>query len=67
MQKLELYLDRAFRSKRAMVTIVHGFGTGAIREGTRALLAKLPFIKSYQDAHQNQGGAGVTVVEFERI
>jgi len=67
MSRLEQYLDRAFRSgSYAEVTIIHGLGTGALREGTRALLNSLPYIKSFRDGGPGAGGTGATVVEFER-
>jgi DNA mismatch repair protein MutS2 len=67
MSELEAYLDVAFRSgARGIVTIVHGVGTGAIREGTRTLLKRLPYIKEYRDGGAGGGGAGATIVEFEQ-
>ncbi len=66
MSQLESYLDLAYRSGgRAMVTIVHGVGTGAIRDGTRALLKSLPYVKEYRDGGAGGGGAGATIVEFD--
>jgi DNA mismatch repair protein MutS2 len=63
MSQLEQYLDQAFRSGGlAEVTIVHGLGTGAIREGTRKLLRTLPYVKEFRDA----GSSGATLVEFDR-
>lgn len=67
MSELGGYLDLAFRSGAyAEVTIVHGMGTGAIREGTRKLLKSLPYIKSFRDGGAGGGGTGATIVEFER-
>jgi len=66
MSELERYLDQAFRGGGMEVTIVHGLGTGAIREGARKLIAKLPYIKTFRDSGLGQGGAGATLVEFDR-
>lgn len=66
MKELETYLDRAFRSGRGEVTVVHGLGTGAIRQGTLEILKGLPYIKSYYDGGAGRGGDGATVVEFSR-
>lgn len=66
MTQAERYLDLAARSGSPMVTIIHGFGTGVIREGVRKLLQKLPYIKEFRDAGPGQGGTGATLIEFDR-
>jgi DNA mismatch repair protein MutS2 len=67
MSELERYLDQAFRSGAMVeVTIIHGLGTGALREGARKLLSKLPYVKVFRDSGIGQGGAGSTTVEFDR-
>ncbi|MCM2278829.1 MAG: Smr/MutS family protein [Oligoflexia bacterium] len=66
MMELERYLDQAYRSGAAQVTIVHGLGTGALREGTRRILARLPYVKEFRDGGAGHGGTGATLVEFER-
>jgi DNA mismatch repair protein MutS2 len=67
MSSLQGYLDQAFRSGAlAEVTIVHGLGTGAIREGTRKLLGGLPYVREFRDGGAGHGGSGATIVEFER-
>jgi len=67
MSELEQYLDLVFRSGNLVeATIVHGMGTGALREGTRKLLHRLPYIKAFRDGGIGQGGAGATIVEFDR-
>jgi DNA mismatch repair protein MutS2 len=63
MIEIERYVDVAFRSGAYVeVTIVHGLGTGALREGTRKFLKKLPYVKNYRD----DGNPGATIIEFER-
>ncbi len=67
MSALEQYLDHAYRSGAYVeVTIVHGLGTGAVREGTRKVLKGLPYIKTYRDGGAGHGGTGATLVEFDR-
>ncbi|MGK5089777.1 Smr/MutS family protein, partial [Bdellovibrionota bacterium FG-2] len=66
MSKLENYLDQAFRSSALKeVIIIHGLGSGSLREGARKLLAELPYIKIFRDAGAGQGGSGATLVEFD--
>lgn len=64
MTQVEVYLDRAFRGGRREVTIIHGLGTGVLREGTLKLLRTLPYVKNFADGGPSRGGAGATVVEF---
>jgi DNA mismatch repair protein MutS2 len=67
MSALAQYLDQAYRSGSLVeVTIVHGLGTGAIREGARGLLKELPYVKEVRDGGAGRGGAGATLVEFDR-
>jgi len=64
--RLERYLDQAYRSGALReVTVVHGLGTGAIREGARSLISKLPYIKEFYDGGNGRGGAGATIVVFD--
>lgn len=66
MSQLERYLDEAFRSGSIFeVSIIHGLGSGAIREGTRKLLGTLPYIKAFRDGGPGRGGTGTTIIEFE--
>jgi DNA mismatch repair protein MutS2 len=67
MSQLEGYLDQAYRSGSYVeVTVVHGLGTGALREGTHKILGKLPYVKTFRDGGAGHGGSGATVVEFDR-
>jgi dsDNA-specific endonuclease/ATPase MutS2 len=58
--QVQLYIDRAFRAGNGEVTVVHGLGTGALREGIRSLLARTNFVVDFADA----GSAGATRVRF---
>ncbi|MBC7397373.1 MAG: Smr/MutS family protein [Bdellovibrionales bacterium] len=54
------YVDRAFRAGRGEVVIIHGLGTGALREGIRTLLKRTSYVALCQDA----GTTGSTLVRF---
>ena len=62
--ELENYLDKAMMRNIFQVRILHGKGTGAIRELVQQTLKKIKGIKKYEFATREQGGDGVTVVEF---
>ncbi|MEO5968615.1 MAG: Smr/MutS family protein, partial [Bdellovibrionia bacterium] len=66
MGQLESFLDHSYRNGAIEVSVIHGLGTGALREGTHKLLKKLPYIKEYRDGGTGQGGTGATLVEFEK-
>lgn len=63
--ELDRYLDAALLANYPQVTIVHGKGTGAIRQGVTDALKKHRSIKSFRYAPLNQGGNGATIVEFK--
>jgi len=58
---LEDYLDRAFLAGLPFVRIIHGKGTGKLRQEVRAALKGHPHVKSFEEGGENEGGAGVTV------
>ncbi len=62
--KLDKYLDDAFMAGLYQVRIVHGKGTGALRQVVRQQLAKHPLVKSYRPGGYGEGGDGVTMVEL---
>jgi len=59
---VEKYLDDALRVGMARVEILHGTGTGALREAVRVHLRGLKQVRSVEEAPVDQGGAGVTYV-----
>jgi DNA mismatch repair protein MutS2 len=67
LSRTEKYLQAVFSSSRyAQVNIVHGLGTGALREGIRKLLRQLPFVSDFRDGGTGGGGTGATIVELVR-
>lgn len=58
------YIDRAARSGRAFVRIVHGHGSGALRKAVREFLKKSSYDLKYRPGTPQEGGEGCTVVEF---
>ena len=64
--RLDKYLDQAFIANLLRVRIVHGKGSGAVRNAVRQHLEAHPLVKSFCFADYGQGDYGVTVVEMER-
>ncbi|GHT40091.1 endonuclease MutS2 [Bacteroidia bacterium] len=64
LQALMYYLDDAIQCNAGRVRILHGTGTGALRQITRDYLHTAAGVANYQDEHVQLGGAGVTVVEL---
>jgi DNA mismatch repair protein MutS2 len=64
-QAVMYFIDDAVMVGVASVRILHGTGTGALRQMTRQYLATVHGVKNFHDEHINFGGSGITVVEFE--
>ncbi|MCC8144777.1 MAG: endonuclease MutS2 [Tannerellaceae bacterium] len=65
LQAVTYFVDDAVQVGVASVRILHGTGTGILRQLIRDYLRTTPGIRSYRDEHVQFGGAGVTVVEFD--
>lgn len=65
LHEVDQYLDAAILAGYPQVTIVHGKGTGALRQGITEFLKNHRSVKSYEFAPANQGGNGATVVKFK--
>ena len=61
---VEAYLEEALRLGFRTVRVIHGRGTGAQRAMVRALLARTPFVASFEDAPPECGGWGATVARL---
>ncbi|MCM0650604.1 endonuclease MutS2 [Clostridium swellfunianum] len=59
------YLDDAYRAGLGEVTIVHGKGTGILRQAINDMLKRHPHVKSYRLGNYGEGGTGATVVELK--
>jgi len=59
---VEAYLEEANRLGFKALRIIHGRGIGVQREIVRSVLARTPFVLSYQDAPLEAGGWGATIV-----
>lgn len=57
----QLILDKAISQATGPLWIIHGHGTGKLREGVREFLQQHPKVSRYETAEQSDGGAGVTV------
>jgi DNA mismatch repair protein MutS2 len=64
LDELERYLDEAFVAHHRRVILLHGIGTGALRNAVRSYLHKHPLVDSYAKAEPQDGGAGATSVHF---
>ena len=62
--RLDKYLDNAFMAGISRVRIVHGKGTGILRNAIHRQLGSHPLIKSYRLGVYGEGGAGVTIAEL---
>jgi len=60
--KLDKYLNDAFMAGFYQVRVIHGKGTGTLRQVVRKELARHPLVKSYRPGEYGEGGAGVTIV-----
>ena len=65
MEALDAFIDQALLNNMAQVDIIHGIGTGVIREGVTKYLQRSKQVKSFGYAPQNAGGSGATIVTFK--
>ncbi len=65
LQAVIYYIDDAIQTGAEQVRILHGTGTGILRQLVRQYLKGVAGIRDFHDEHVQFGGAGITVVEFE--
>ena len=66
LDELERYLERAYASGLLFVRIVHGKGTGRLRDEVRNALKQSEYVASFEEPKDNEGGAGVTVAKIAK-
>ncbi len=64
LEMLDSYVDQAAVAGAPKVIVIHGHGSGALRDALRARLASHPLIKSWRAGDRSEGGDGATIVEF---
>jgi DNA mismatch repair protein MutS2 len=66
LDELDRYLERAYASGLLYVRIVHGKGTGKLREAVRNALKESEYVSSFEEPKDSEGGAGVTVAKIAK-
>lgn len=64
LDKMERYLEQAYLSGLPWVRIIHGKGTGKLRQAVREALKGHTYVKSFEEGASNEGGEGVTVAKL---
>ena len=57
-------VDAAVLSEQPFLRIIHGMGTGVVRDRVQRVVSRDRRVSAYAFAPRNQGGTGVTIVEF---
>ncbi len=64
LEALDRYLDSAFLARMPWVRIIHGKGTGKLREAVRDALSANNYVRTWEEGKDGEGGAGVTVAKL---
>jgi len=64
LEQLETYLDQAAVAGATRMTVIHGHGSGALRDAIRSRLSGHPLVKSWRPGDRGEGGDGATIVEL---
>ncbi len=64
LEMLDGYLDEASVASAPRVTVIHGHGSGALRDALRSRLSSHPLVKKWRAGERGEGGDGATIVEL---
>ena len=64
--EVDRFLDESYMARLDSVRIIHGFGTGALKNAVHQMLKGHPHVESFGFAPQNEGGNGATIVELKK-
>jgi DNA mismatch repair protein MutS2 len=64
LEELDSYLDAAAVAGASRLTVIHGHGSGALRDALRAQLSAHPLVKKWRAGERGEGGDGATIVEL---
>lgn len=64
LDEVEAYLDKASLANLSPVYIIHGHGTGALKQAVRDFLKTSPYVAKYRPGEDSEGGDGVSVVDI---
>ena len=62
---VDKYLDDAYLARMSSVSIIHGRGTGALKDAVHSHLKRLKYVASYRLGNFGEGDTGVTIVTFK--
>jgi DNA mismatch repair protein MutS2 len=64
LELLERYIDQAATAEAGRVTVIHGHGTGALRDSVREHLTSHPLVREWRAGERGEGGDGATIVSL---
>lgn len=65
LDKLERYMEQAYLAGLPFIRIIHGKGTGKLRQAVREALRGHEYVKSFEEGRENEGGEGVTIAKLK--